>query len=154
LLIFEEAGSFKGLSKEYIKSTALVGPPGESWGIRLVGGTSGDTKEALDGLKKMFYDPKAYGILPHHHNYTQSREYVNTAYFVPCTKIPKNRARFLEHRGYVDDEKVREWQDEIRGSMVNTPEALINHCAEYPYNDTEAFSSGTNNKFNKILISE
>jgi hypothetical protein len=70
LLVFEEAGSFKGLAKEYIKSTALIGPPGKSWGIRLVGGTSGDTKEALEGLKDMFYNPIAYGILPFRHNYS------------------------------------------------------------------------------------
>lgn len=154
LLVFEEAGSFKGLAKEYIKSTALVGPPGEAWGIRLVGGTSGDTKEALDGLKKMFYDPNAYGILPHRHSFTQTGEQCLTAFFVPCTKIPKNRSRFLEARGFVDPDKVKEWQEEIRASMINTPEALMDHCAEFPLTDTEAFSAGNVNKFNKVYITE
>lgn len=154
MLCFEEAGSFKGLSKEYIKSTALVGPPGQAWGIRIVGGTSGDTKEALDGLKKMFYDPKAYGILPHRHSYTQTNEYALTSFFIPCTKVPKNRERFLSSRGYVDEDKVKEWQMEVRGQMVNTPEALMDHCAEFPFTDAEAFSAGNINKFNKILITE
>ena len=71
--------------------------------------TSGDTKEALDGLKKMFYDPEAFGILPYKHNYTQTGEYVLTGYFVPCTKIPKDRKRFLDQRGFVDEDKVKEW---------------------------------------------
>lgn len=154
LLCFEEAGSFKGLSKEYIKSTALVGPPGEAWGLRLVGGTSGDTKEALDGLKQMFYAPKTYGILPHRHCYTQTGEEALTSYFVPCTKIPKNRSRFLTERGYVDEDKVKEWQLGIRANMIDTPSALMDHCAEFPFNDAEAFSAGNVNKFNKILITE
>ena len=154
MLIFEEAGSFRGLSKEYIKSTALVGPPGSAWGIRIVGGTSGDTKEALGGLKKMFYDPNAYGILPFRHTYTQTGEEAITSYFIPCTKIPKNRARFLEHRGFVDPDKVKAWQDEERAKMINTPEALMDHCAEFPYTDAEAFSSGNINKFNKLYITE
>lgn len=122
--------------------------------MRLVGGTSGDTKAALDGLKKMFYDPKAFGILPFRHKYTQLGDEALTAYFVPCTKIPKDRKRFLEHRGFVDDEKVKAWQNEVRASMINTPEVLMTHCAEFPYNDTEAFSSGNVNKFNKLYITE
>ena len=154
MLIFEEAGSFKGLSKEYIKSTALVGPPGASWGIRLVGGTSGDTKEALEGLKDMFYDPLAYGILPHRHSYSQTGEQILTSYFVPCTKIPKNRTRFLSHRGYVDYDEVKDWQLEQRSNMINNPKALMDYCAEFPLTDAEAFSAGNINKFNKVLITE
>lgn len=154
MLIFEEAGSFKGLSKEYIKSTALVGPPGESWGLRLVGGTSGDTKEALEGLKDMFYDPKAYGILPHKHRYSQTGEDIYTSYFIPCTKIPKNRERFLQSNGYVSYDKVKEWQEQNRASMINNPKALMDYCAEFPLTDAEAFSAGNVNKFNKLLITE
>lgn len=154
MLMFEEAGSFKGLAKEYIKSTALVGPPGASWGLRLVGGTSGDTKEALEGLKDMFYDPLAYGILPHRHNFSLTGEYILTSYFIPCTKIPKNRSRFLSHRGYVDYDEVKDWQMEQRSAMLNNPKALMDYCAEYPLTDAEAFSAGNINKFNKILITE
>ncbi len=154
LLVFEEAGSWRGLLRAYVQSTALVGPPGKAWGLRLVGGTSGDTKEALDGLKKMFYDPIAFGILPHRHSFTQTQEQVHTGFFVPCTKIPKDRKRFLDKRGFVDCDEVKKWQDEVRATMINTPEALMNHCAEFPYTDTEAFSSGSVNKFNKLYITE
>lgn len=38
LLIMEEAGSWTGSTKAYIQSTALVGPKGAQWGIRIVGG--------------------------------------------------------------------------------------------------------------------
>lgn len=102
----------------------------------------------------MFYDPEAYGILPHRHSYTQTGEQALTSFFIPCTKIPKNRERFLEHRGFVDPDKVKAWQDEIRSKMINSPSALMDHCAEYPYNDTEAFSAGNINNFNKVYITE
>ena len=154
LLVFEEAGSWRNLAKAYVQSEALVGPPGQAWGLRLVGGTSGDTKEALDGLKSMFYNPDSFGILPFRHNYTQTGETSITSFFVPCTKIPKNRKRFLEHRGFVDTEKVKEWQLEERAKKINTPDVLMLHCAEFPFTDQEAFSAGVVNKFNKLYITE
>lgn len=154
ILALDEAGSWKNFSKAYIQTTALVGPVGAQWGIRIAGGTSGDTKEALDGLQRMFYNPQAYGILPHRHKFTQNGAEVLTAYFIPCTKIPKDRKRFLEHRGYVDPQKVMDWQNEIRATMANDPQALLDHSAEYPFNDTEAFTSGIVNKFNRATIAE
>jgi len=38
--------------------------------------------------------------------------------------------------------------------MINTPEALLDHCAEFPFTIEEAFSSGNINKFNKVYITE
>ena len=39
LLIYEEAGSWPGLTKAFIQADALVGPPDDQWGIRILGGT-------------------------------------------------------------------------------------------------------------------
>lgn len=58
----------------------------------------------------MFYHPEVYGILPHRHRYTQNGAEVLTSFFIPCTKIPKDRKRFLSHRGFVDPDAVVEWQ--------------------------------------------
>ena len=154
ILAMDEVGSWKNFAKAYIQATALVGPMNASWGIRVCGGTSGDTKESLDGLQRMFYHPEVYGILPHRHRYTQNGAEVLTSFFIPCTKIPKDRKRFLSHRGFVDPDAVVEWQNEIRAAMASDPTALIDHCAEYPFNDTEAFSSGVQNKFNRATIAE
>jgi hypothetical protein len=35
-----------------------------------MGGTGGETGEQVKGLKKMFYEPKMFGVLPFKHNYT------------------------------------------------------------------------------------
>lgn len=154
ILAMDEVGSWKNFAKAYIQATALVGPMKSAWGIRVCGGTSGDTKEALDGLQRMFYHPEAYGILPHRHKYTQNGAEVLTSFFIPCMKIPKDRRRFLEHRGYVDPDAVIEWQNEVRAAMANDMQALMDHSAEYPFNDTEAFASGASNKFDRATIAE
>lgn len=154
LLIMEEAGSWVGSTKAYIQSTALVGPKGAQWGIRIVGGTSGDTGAALEGLRDMYYNPQTYAILPFRHNYTATGEQCLTAFFMPCTKIMKDRKTFLSHRGYVDEEKAKAFHNEVRQSMVNSPNALIQHQAEFPFNDAEAFSLEGDNKFNKVNIAE
>lgn len=154
LIIMDEVGSNPVFNKTYIQANALVGQIGSQWAYRVVGGTSGDTKEALFGLKTLYYDPKSYGVLPYKHCYTQLKKEVLTAFFIPCTKIPENRNRFLHENGYVDEEEVAEYINETRAKMADNPTVLLTHCAEYPFNDTEAFSAGNINKFNKQLIAE
>lgn len=154
LLIMEEAGSWVGSTKAYIQSTALVGPKGAQWGLRIVGGTSGDTGPALSGLRDMYYNPQTYAILPFRHKYTATGEECLTSFFMPCTKIMKDRKTFLSKRGYVDEDLAKAFHDNVRSSMSKSPQALVQHCAEFPYNDAEAFSLEGDNKFNKVLIAE
>lgn len=154
LLVMEEAGSWPGSTKAYIQSTALVGPKGAQWGLRIVGGTSGDTGPALAGLRDMYYNPKTYAILPFRHSYTSTGEQCLTAFFMPCTKIMKDRKKFLQHRGYVDEDLAKKFHDSVRADMINSPQALVQHAAEFPYNDAEAFSLEGDNRFNKILLAE
>ena len=154
LLIYEEAGSWPGLNKAFIQSDALVGPPEAQWGLRILGGTSGDTGAALEGLRDMYYNPETYGILKFRHNYTQTGEEALTAFFIPCTKIMKDRDKFLEHRGYVDEDKAKEFYDKVRAKKASNPQALVIYSAEYPYTAEEAFSLEGDNKFNKVNIAE
>lgn len=154
LLVMEEAGSWPGLTKSYIQSTALVGQKGAQWGLRIVGGTSGDTGPALAGLRDMCYNPQTYAILPFKHKYNALGEQCLTSFFVPCTKIMKDRKKFLSHRGYVDEEAAQEFYNSARASMTSSPQALIQYCAEFPFTLDEAFSLEGDNKFNKINIAE
>lgn len=154
LLVMEEAGSWPGLTKAYIQSTALVGQKGAQWGLRIVGGTSGDTGPALEGLRDMCYNPKTYAILPFRHKYNSLGEECLTSFFVPCTKIMKDRKRFLSHRGYVNEEAAKKFYNEARSGMTNSPNALIQYCAEFPFTLDESFSLEGENKFNKVHITE
>lgn len=154
LLIYEEAGSWPGLKKAFIQSDALVGPPGAQWGIRILGGTAGDEGPSLEGLRDMYYNPDIYGILKFRHNYTQTGEEILSAFFIPCTKIMKDRKKYLEPRGYVDEEKAKEFYDKARAMKAKDPKALITYSSEYPYTAEEAFSLEGDNKFNKINIAD
>lgn len=154
LLVMEEAGSWPQSTKAYIQSTALVGPKGAQWGLRIVGGTSGDTGAALEGLRDMYYNPLTYSILPFRHKYNALGEESMTSFFVPCTKIMKDRKRFLSPRGYVDEDKAKAFYEEVRKDMASSPHALIQYCAEFPFTANEAFSLEGDNKFNKINIAE
>jgi hypothetical protein len=150
----EEAGSWTQSTKAYIQSTALVGQKGAQWGIRIVGGTSGDTGPALEGLRDMYYNPQTYAILPFKHHYTSTGEECLTSFFMPCTKIMKDRKRFLSHRGYVDEDEAKAFHNEVRGTMIASPKALMQHTAEFPFTAEEAFSLEGDNKFNKVNIAE
>lgn len=154
LLIYEEAGSWPGLIKAFIQADALVGPPGDQWGIRILGGTGGDEGSALEGLRKMYYKPKAYGILPFRHKHSQSGEEVITAFFIPCTKVIANRLDLADKRGYYDEDVAKQFYEKKRDDKASDPQDLVTFCAEFCYNAEEAFALEGDNKFNKVLIAD
>ena len=45
--------------------------------------TSGDMGAPLEGLKKIYYHPRAFKVLPYRHNYTQTGVYEETGFFIP-----------------------------------------------------------------------
>lgn len=153
LLVFEELGSWPNSTKAFIQGDALVGIQGSRFGIKLGGGTGGDSGGALEGLRKMYYNTDVYDILPYHHNYTPSGEEVSTAYFIPSYSIV-NRPDCTDHRGWTDPEKGKAYYNTERDKKAKDPKALIIYCAEYCFTAEEAFSLEGDNKFNKIIIAE
>ena len=163
LLIYEEAGSNPVLRKSYIKGKALIYIGGSKFGIRLAGGTGGDRGPALEGLRDMYYHPEAYDVLPFYHNYTADSKWVYTGYFIPAyigAVIDNGRdangtvRQLLDKRGYCLWKNYKEQLDVDRATLIDSPKALIEHCAEYCYNAEEAFNLEGTNKFNKVNIAE
>jgi len=110
LLVFEEAGSNPNSRRSFIKGEALVGIGGNRFGIRIIGGTGGDRNpKALDGLKEIYENPRAYNVLPFYHNYTESEDWVETGYFIPAY-IASYNSDFIDYRGYCFWQKVKEVQ--------------------------------------------
>ncbi|WP_330041624.1 MULTISPECIES: hypothetical protein [Bacillota] len=70
LLIYDEAGSWPGLDTAVVQGQELCEVQGKPRGTMLFGGTGGDMGAPLAGLKKIYYNPKAYKVLPFRHNYT------------------------------------------------------------------------------------
>ena len=151
VLLYEELGSWDNSTKAFIQGDALVSIQGATFGIKIGGGTGGDSSAALEGLRTMYYDPTAYNILPYKHNFTQTGESVLTAYFIPAFTLVRSA---LDKRGYTDPEKGKEYYNKRRAVYANSPKDLITYSAEYCFTAEEAFALEGDNKFNKTLIAE
>jgi hypothetical protein len=113
LLVYEELGSWPNSIKAFLQGDALVGIQGVKFGIKLGGGTGGDSGNALEGLRRMYYEPDVYDILKYKHNYTDTGEYVLTSYFIPTYEIIVEDG-FIDKRGWVDPVKGKEFYNKRR----------------------------------------
>lgn len=153
LLIYDEAGSWPKLTTAVIQGQELCEVQGVPRGIMLFGGTGGDFGPALEGLKKIYYHPKAFKILPYRHNYTQTGEYVETGFFIPYF-VQSLRSEFMDSRGVCDIERYKKFLQDERDNLLAVPEEYYKKCAERCWFAEEAFDLEGVNKFNKFKISE
>ena len=153
LLFYEEAGSWPLVRKAWIQGEALVAIQGQKFGIKLAGGTGGDSGANLEGLREMYYNPVTYDILPYRHKYTSTGDEALTGFFIPAFLVI-NKEGYIDSRGYTDPEKGKEYYNAQRASKSSDPKALVDFMAEFCYNAEEAFSLEGDNKFNKINIAE
>ena len=152
MLFLEEAGSNPILETSFIKAEELVTVGGNKIGIIVAAGTGGDSGAQLAGLNKVYFHPNDFLVLPFHHNYTESGDWVNTGYFMPAY-ITMNKAGYVGSRGEYLLEKQKSYYNERRASFTD-PQTLLKHKAEQCFTAEEAFSAEGVNKFNKIKISE
>lgn len=153
ILMFEECGLWPQFTRAYTQADALVGQIGRQWGLRLMGGTGGETGPQMEGLRKMYYEPQLFGVLPYRHNFTKNGEYAITSFFLPAFRTIKELS-LLDSRGWLDDEDGKAYFNKTRDLKAQDPEEFTTFCAEYCFDGEEAFSLEGNNKFNKILIAE
>ena len=153
ILMFEEVGLWPKFTKAYTQADALVGQIGHQFGLRLLGGTGGEEGASVEGLRKVYYNPKLFGVLPFKHRYTQTGEEAITAFFLPAFKTIKNR-KYRDSRGFTEEKLGRSYFDKIRAIKQIDPKEYVTYCAEFCYNGEEAFSLEGDNKFNKINIAQ
>lgn len=152
LLLYEEGGSWANSTKAFIQGDALIHIQGEQFGIKVIGGTGGDSGSRIEGLRTIYYEPEAFNVLPYKHHYTQTGEEALTGFFLPAFSIIKGE--YMDSRGYTNPKKGKEYYDKQREKYIKSPKDLITYCAEYCYNAEEAFNLEGDNKFNKINIAE
>lgn len=136
----------------YIQSRALVEILGQKFGIRVVFGTGGDQGKNLEGLKKMFYNPTGFQVLPYRHNYTQNGEYVETAFFIPAFTFVA-REGYIDKRGVTNTEKAKEFYNKTN-LAIEDPQDQIKDRAEFCFTPEDALALEGDNMFDRVILSQ
>ena len=153
LLIYDEAGSWVGLTTAIVQGQELCEVQGIPRGIMVFGGTGGDFGAPLEGLKKIYYNPRGYKILPFRHNCTQDGSYIESGFFIPYYLQSLN-PEYMDNRGVCKIEEYKKVLQQERNNLLSDPEEYLKKCAERCWNAEEAFTLEGQNKFNKLKIAE
>lgn len=153
LLIYDEAGSWNDLTTAVVQGRALCEVQGVIRGIQIYGGTGGDIGAALEGLKKIYYNPKSYKVLPFRHSWTQDGVVAETGFFIPYFLQSLN-PEYMDSRGVCNQTEYKKILTKERNELLSVPDDYVKHCAEYCWNAEEAFTLEGQNKFNKLKIAE
>ena len=153
LLIYDEAGSWPDLTTAVVQGQELCEVQGVPRGIMLFGGTGGDFGPPLEGLKKIYYNPKAFKILPFRHNWTQDGTTIESGFFLPYFLQSLN-PEYMDSRGVCNQTEYKKVLQEERDNLLAVPEDYLKKCAERCWNAEEAFTLEGQNKFNKMKIAD
>lgn len=153
LLIYDEAGSWPDLTTAVVQGQELCEVQGVPRGIMLFGGTGGDFGPPLEGLKKIYYNPKAFKILPFRHKWTQDGTTIESGFFLPYFLQSLN-PEYMDSRGVCNQTEYKKILQEERNNLLAVPEDYLKKCAERCWNAEEAFTLEGQNKFNKMKIAD
>lgn len=153
LLIYDEAGSWPDLTTAVVQGQELCEVQGVPRGIMLFGGTGGDFGFPLEGLKKIYYNPRAFKILPFRHNWTQDGTTIESGFFLPYFLQSLN-PEYMDSRGVCNQVEYKKVLQEERNNLLAVPEDYLKKCAERCWNAEEAFTLEGQNKFNKMKIAD
>lgn len=153
LLIYDEAGSWPDLTTAVVQGQELCEVQGVPRGIMLFGGTGGDFGPPLEGLKKIYYNPKAFKILPFRHKWTQDGTTIESGFFLPYFLQSLN-PEYMDSRGVCNQTEYKKVLQEERNNLLAVPEDYLKKCAERCWNAEEAFTLKGQNKFNKMKIAD
>lgn len=153
LLIYDEAGSWPDLTTAVVQGQELCEVQGVPRGIMLFGGTGGDFGPPLEGLKKIYYNPKAFKILPFRHKWTQDGTTIESGFFLPYFLQSLN-PEYMDSRGVCNQIEYKKVLQEERNNLLAVPEDYLKKCAERCWNAEEAFTLEGQNKFNKMKIAD
>ena len=153
LLIYDEAGSWPDLTTAVVQGQELCEVQGVPRGIMLFGGTGGDFGPPLEGLKKIYYNPKAFKILPFRHKWTQDGTTIESGFFLPYFLQSLN-PEYMDSRGVCNQTEYKKVLQEERNNLLAVPKDYLKKCAERCWNAEEAFTLEGQNKFNKMKIAD
>lgn len=84
LVLLEEGGKFPNLLDAWrIEQPSVENDDGVAFGTMITFGTGGTEGASFDGLKELFYKPKAYNVLSFPNIWDEGRENTECGFFVP-----------------------------------------------------------------------
>lgn len=84
LVLFEEGGKFPNLETAWrIEQPAVETDDGVAFGLLIAFGTGGTESGSFDGLKNLFYNPKAFNVLSFPNIWDDGQEGTECGFFVP-----------------------------------------------------------------------
>lgn len=84
LVLFEEGGKFPNLETAWrIEQPAVETDDGKAFGLLIAFGTGGTEGGSFDGLKNLFYNPKAFNVLGFKNIWDDNQEQTECGFFVP-----------------------------------------------------------------------
>jgi hypothetical protein len=150
-LFLEESGSNPCLTDTWIVAEALVVINGTRHGMRVAYGTGGSEGPYLEGLEKMFLNPKGYTSLPFRHRFTKKAEQVYTGYFIPAWATVMHS---MDKRGVANEEKAKLYYQKLREAKKEDFKEYSKYCAEYCFYPEEALSRQGNNNFDQEKLAD
>jgi len=150
-LFFEESGSNKCLTDTWTVGEALVVINGRRHGMRMAFGTGGSEGPNLEGLEKMFLDPKAYTTLPLKHTHTIKKEAIYSGYFIPAWVTVMDA---MDNRGVANEVVAKKYYEDIRELKKGDFKGYAKYCAEYCFYPEEALSRQGNNNFDQEKLAD
>ena len=155
-IYFEEAGSDPVLEKTYLQAEALVRVGGKRMGSRYVQGTGGENGAALAAMKKMFFNPETYKILPYKNTYSQNEQVQYTGFFIPAYTMwfgDDDGNLGFDSRGVVYEDKAKEYFVKVFNDTKDA-DALLITKAEFCFTPEDAFILEGSNRFDQELLIE
>lgn len=84
LVLFEEGGKFPNLETAWrVEQPAVETDDGVAFGLLIAFGTGGTEGGSFDGLKNLFYNPKAFNVLGFPNIWDDGQEQTECGFFVP-----------------------------------------------------------------------
>lgn len=154
LVLFEEGGKFPNLETAWrIEQPAVETDDGVAFGLLIAFGTGGTEGGSFDGLKNLFYNPKAFNVLSFPNIWDDGQEQTECGFFVPSWS--NMGEEFMDKDGNTYKEKAIEELIKQRNVIKDggaTQTSIDRFISERPLKPQEAVLELGKNIFPRKLL--
>ena len=154
LVLFEEGGKFPNLETAWrIEQPAVETDDGVAFGLLIAFGTGGTEGGSFDGLKNLFYNPKAFNVLSFPNIWDDGQEQTECGFFVPSWS--NMGEEFMDKDGNTYKEKAIEELIKQRNIIKDggaTQTSIDRFISERPLKPQEAVLELGKNIFPRKLL--